>query len=42
MSLDDKQIQEQRKAARKTALVLALVALGFFSWAVYTVVTHAT
>jgi hypothetical protein len=39
---EEKRIQDQRKAARKTAVVLAVVALGFFSWAVYIVVKHAT
>jgi hypothetical protein len=42
MSQEDKRIQEQRKAARKTAVILAVVALGFFAWAVYKVASNAT
>ncbi len=41
MSQEDKKTQEQRKAARKTALILAAVALGFFAWSVYIVINHA-
>ncbi len=41
MNQDDKKTQDQRKAARKTAIVLALVALGFFAWSVYIVMDHA-
>jgi hypothetical protein len=41
MSDKDKQIQAQRKAARKTAVILAVVALGFFAWSVYIVMEHA-
>lgn len=41
MTKDDKQIQAQRKAARKTALIMAVVALGFFAWSVYIVMDHA-
>jgi len=36
------QIKRNRKAARKTALILAVVALGVFSWSIYTVIYHAT
>ncbi len=36
------QIKQNRKAARKTALILALVALGVFSWSIYTVISNAT
>ena len=42
MSDKDKQVQAQRKAARKTALIMAVVALGFFAWSVYIVYSHAT
>jgi hypothetical protein len=41
MSQEDKQIQAQRKAARKTALIMAVVALGFFAWSVYIVIESA-
>lgn len=41
MSDKDQQIQAQKKAARKTAVILAVVALGFFAWSVYIVVEHA-
>lgn len=40
MSQEDKQVT-QRKAARKTALILAVVALGFFAWSVYIVIESA-
>ena len=42
MNVDEQKLKEQRKAAVKTAVILAVVALGFFSWAVYIVVSHAT
>ena len=41
MNQEDKKTQEQRKAARKTAMILAAVALGFFAWSVYIVINHA-
>ncbi|TDR20569.1 hypothetical protein [Marinicella litoralis] len=41
MNQDDKKTTDQRKAARKTALILGAVALGFFAWSVYIVITHA-
>ncbi|WP_255589849.1 hypothetical protein [Marinicella meishanensis] len=41
MNSEEQRLQQQRKAARKTAVVLALVAVGFFAWAVYKVATHA-
>lgn len=41
MSQEDKTIQKQRKAARKTAIILAMVALGFFAWSIYKVMSHA-
>lgn len=41
MSQEDKQIQAQRKAARKTALIVGLVALGFFAWSIYIVLESA-
>ena len=40
-SQQDNQIKAQRKAARKTALIVAVVALGFFAWSVYIVYSHA-
>jgi len=40
MSQEDKLVT-QRKAARKTALILAVVALGFFAWSVYIVIESA-
>lgn len=42
MNSEEQRIKEQRKAARKTAVILALVAVGFFAWAVYKVASHAT
>ncbi len=41
MNQDDLQTQKNRKAARKTAIILGVVALGFFVWSVYIVMTHA-
>lgn len=41
-SINNGQAGQNRKAARKTALILAAVALGFFAWSVYIVVGHAT
>ncbi|MEZ5470186.1 MAG: hypothetical protein R3E90_00250 [Marinicella sp.] len=41
MSDNDEQIQAQRKAARKTALIVAAVALGFFAWSIYIVLESA-
>jgi len=35
------QLVQQRKAARKTAIILGLVALGFFAWSIYIVMDHA-
>jgi len=42
MNQDDKQIKKNRKAAMKTAIVLGVVAFGFFAWSLYVVVSHAT
>ncbi len=36
------ELKRNRKAARKTALILAVVALGVFSWSIYMVIYHAT
>lgn len=41
MQQDDKQTQKNRKAAVKTAVILAAVAVGFFAWSVYIVMSHA-
>jgi len=41
MTQDEKDTLKQRKAARRTALILAVVALGFFAWSVYIVIDHA-
>jgi len=41
MSQDDLETQQKRKAAKKTAIKLGVVALGFFVWSVYIVMTHA-
>lgn len=35
------QTARNRKAAKKTAIILAVVALGFFVWSVFIVIEHA-
>ena len=36
------QTVQNRKAAKKTAIILGVVALGFFIWSIYKVMNHAT
>ncbi len=40
-SVTEQQTVQNRKAAKKTAIILALVALGFFVWSVFIVMDHA-
>ncbi len=40
-SVTDKQTVQNRKSAKKTALILGAVALGFFIWSVFIVMKHA-
>jgi hypothetical protein len=41
MNHEDNKTKAQRKAAKKTAVILAVVALGFFAWSVFIVLDHA-
>ena len=40
--MDAQTIAVKRKKAIKTALILGAVAVGFFSWAIYIVIKHAS
>ena len=39
--LTQAQTADNRKAAKKTAIILGVVALGFFIWSVFIVLRHA-
>jgi hypothetical protein len=41
MTQESKTTKNQKKAVRRTAVILAVVALGFFAWSVFIVLEHA-